>query len=266
MKSYLITGGAGFFGRAMTRRLLDDGLSDRVCIYSRDEYKQFLMRQEFNNDERLRFFIGDVRDKERFRRASMGVDVVFHAAALKRIETCFYNPEEMLKTNCLGTQNVVDVCEESGIACVVLSTDKACQPISPYGYSKALAERIALGAGAAVTRYGNVFNSTGSVYTVWKDISPVVPVTDPEATRFFMTEDEAVDLVLDTADEMPEEIVTPVLPAYRLADLAEAMGKGMSVIGLPPYEKKHESMVEGEPSNEARRMTVQELRDAIERL
>lgn len=260
----LITGGAGFFGRAMAAHLLSNG-ADRVCIYSRDEYKQAVMSQKFNNDK-LRFFIGDVQDHFRFRRAIRGVELVIHAAAMKRIDACHFNPEEMVRINVLGTANVVNSCESAGIRCVFLSTDKACEPISSYGYSKALAERIAFGAGAAVTRYGNVANSTGSVIPKWKNCGTVVPVTDPEATRFFMLPQEAINLVLYAAEHMPKDVVVPNLPAYDLRSLAEAMWKEIRVTGLPEWEKKHESMVPGQPSNMARRMTVEELREEIGKL
>lgn len=271
--SVLITGGVGFFGQAMTQWFLNTG-EDRICIYSRDEYKQFLMRQRFKDDSRLRFFIGDVRDRERLRRAMAHCDKVIHAAALKRIETAHYNPTELCKTNLQGTENVCELADEFGLPCVFLSTDKACEPISAYGFSKALAEQIALNNGAAVTRYGNVANSTGSVIPIWKSMGDVVPVTDPDATRFYMTEAEAVELVYDTlmrrifwaTSEPLTGVVTPELPAYRLGDLAEAMGKTMNVVGMSSIEKKHESMVPGETSEMARRMTVEELRDAINEL
>ena len=260
----LITGGSGFFGRAMTKHLLENYLADKVCIFSRDEYKQAVMRREFKDDQRLRFFIGDVRNPDRVKRAMRGIDTVIHAAALKRIETAHYNPEELVETNINGTINIAHAAESIGAKCVFLSTDKACEPKSDYGYSKALAETIALGAGAVVTRYGNVAGSTGSVIPLWRTMRTVVPVTDPECTRFFMTEQQAVDLVIKAAtDEKTSEVITPILPAYRLADLAEAMGKFMEVKGLPYWEKKHESMRPGETSEQARRMSVEELKEAL---
>lgn len=267
--SVLITGGTGYFGNAMVERLLEKELAERVCIYSRDEFKQAQMRMRFNDDERLRFFIGDVRDPLRLRRAMTGVDVVFHAAALKRIEVGVYNPDEMVKTNVLGTQNVIDSALATGSRAVLLSSDKACEPISGYGYSKAMAESLfrAAGPGFAITRYGNVVNSTGSVIPRWGEIidngGTSVPVTDPECTRFFMWEHEAVGLVLDTATRMPPEIAIPDLPAFRLGDLAEAMGVGMDVKGLPWWEKQHESMTPGKTSETARRMSIDELREAL---
>lgn len=280
MNSILITGGSGFFGQAFTRRLLDSELSDRICIYSRDEWKQAQMRMKFNDDPRLRWFVGDVRDRDRLKRAMNGVDTVIHAAALKRIEVGAYNPTEMVKTNVLGTMNAVEAAADAGVKkFVFLSTDKAYQPASPYGHSKALAEKIVLTAndtyGAncpkyAVTRYGNVAGSTGSVIPIWRNIlcvSDTVPVSDPEVTRFYMTIDEAVDLVLDTLNIMHGgELVIPKLPAYRLGDLAEAMDAKMFIRGLGKFEKLHEGMDEGNTSDKARRMSVEELREALKRV
>ncbi len=274
MKSVLITGGTGAFGTAFTERMLRDGLATRICVFSRDEWKQAQMRRKFKDDPRLRWFIGDVRDRSRLTRAMEGCDTVVHAAALKRIEVGFYNPTEMVKTNIDGAINIVEAAHDAGIKRVVaLSSDKAFQPISPYGQSKALAESIFLAANNtggssgprfAVCRYGNVWRSTGSIVPVWEqmleDGEAVVPITDPHCTRFFMRMDEAVQLVLDTIQWMPEEIAIPDLPAYRLCDLAEAMQAKTITIGLPKWEKRHESMDETRCSKDARRMTVDELR------
>lgn len=269
MKSILVTGGTGSFGRAFVRRLLKDTTVDRIAVLSRGEHAQADMRDRFS-DDRLRFFVGDVRDRDRLRRAFHGIDVVVHAAALKRIEVGRYNPTEMVQTNIDGTINVVEAALDADVKKVVyLSSDKAWQPISPYGQSKALAESIILNAYQgrtrfAVTRYGNVWCSQGSVVPKWRSIKGAVPVTDPDATRFFMTMDEAVGLVLDTALTMRGgELKIPTLPAFRLGDLAEAMGAKMNVIGLPEWEKKHEGMCEGNTSDKARRMTVAELKEAL---
>lgn len=232
------------------------------------------MADEFG-DDRLRFFIGDVRDVARLRRAFAGVDVLVHAAALKRIEVGFYNPSEMVQTNIVGAMNVIEAAMDARVKKVVaLSTDKAYQPISPYGQSKALAEtlfrnayRSERGPVFAVTRYGNVWGSQGSVVPKWRDclrISDTVPVTDPDCTRFFMTMPEAVDLVVNTIVTMKGgELQIPTLPAYRLGDLAEAMGAKMKITGLPEWEKKHEGMCDGNTSDVARRMTVGELRELL---
>jgi len=275
-KSILITGGTGSFGQAFTERLLKDGEYDRICIYSRGEHAQAAMQEKFG-DNRCRYFIGDVRDRLRLSRALAGVDVVVHAAALKRIEVGHYNPNEMVKTNILGAMNVIEAAQDAGVKKVIaLSTDKAYQPISPYGQSKALAEAMFLaangtvGAGGprfTVTRYGNVWNSAGSVVPIWKHIlrsgSRSVLVTDPDCTRFFMLMREAVDFVLAAIRDMKPEIKIPDLPAYRLGDLAEAMGAEQNVIGLPVWEKKHESMCEGRSSEHARRISIDELKEHL---
>lgn len=274
MKSVLITGGSGSFGNAFTRRLLLDSSIERVAILSRGEHAQAEMAAAIA-DQRVRFFIGDVRDRDRLRRAFACVDVVVHAAALKRIEVGHYNPTEMVQTNILGAMNVIEAAIDAGVKKVVaLSSDKAYQPISPYGQSKALAETLFRNAYRsdggpvfAVTRYGNVWRSRGSVVPKWLGIlkhSDTVPITDADATRFFMQMDQAVDLVMDTIETMEGgELHIPQLPAYRLGDLADAMGAKMKVVGLPAYEKLHEGMSDGNTSDRARRMTMPELREAL---
>jgi FlaA1/EpsC-like NDP-sugar epimerase len=233
-----------------------------------------MQRQLHDPWERLRFFIGDVRDRDRLRRAMEDIHAVIHAAALKRIEVGAYNPLEVKKTNIDGAANVIEAAHDAGVSKVVaLSSDKAFEPISPYGTSKAFAESLftaannargRMGPRFAIVRYGNVWNSTGSVVPTWRSIletSDTVPVTDPECTRFYMTMDEAVGLVLDTIETMQGgEIAIPTLSAYRLGDLAEAMGAKMDVRGLPTYEKLHESMAAGNSSDKARRMSVAELK------
>lgn len=275
MHSVLITGGTGFFGRHFVRRLLA-GSVQRICIYSRDEFKQARMREAFP-DQRMRFFIGDVRDQGRLTRAMEGCDVVVHAAALKRIEVGTYNPGEMVKTNVTGTINTIEAAHDAGVERVVyLSSDKAYEPVSPYGQTKALAESLVLAANSAtgrhgpkfaVTRYGNVAGSTGSVIPTWKSrLADGLPinVTDPDCTRFWMTIDEAIDLVLDTAFHMPLKAAIPTLPAFRVGDLLAAMDVGVfTVTGLPWYEKKHESMDATHCSADAQRLTLDELRERL---
>ena len=271
-KVILITGGTGSFGKEFVRTVLCDYTPSKLIVFSRDELKQSEMAQEFPfvKGSPMRYFIGDVRDLPRLTRAMAGVDLVIHAAALKRIEVGVSNPDELVKTNVIGTQNVVDAALSVGADAVLLSTDKACEPASAYGYSKALAEAIfqAAGEGFAITRYGNVANSTGSVIPLWREMIvngvEAVPVTDPECTRFYMTESEAVGLVMTTALTMPREVVVPALSAYRLGDLAEALGVQMDVIGLPVWEKLHESMTPGKTSENARRMSIGELCEAID--
>lgn len=277
MRSVLITGGSGFLGRALTRKLLST--ADRICIYSRGEYMQSMAQDSIPDpDGKIRWMIGDIRDLQRLRWAMRDVDIVIHAAALKRIEVGAYAPSEMVQTNVVGTMNVIDAAAYCGVSKVVgISSDKAWQPISPYGQTKALAECLLLsgdterhGPRYAVVRYGNVAGSTGSVIPRWREIlriSDTVPVTDPEATRFWMTVEEAADLVLETAKDMTggERMIPVELPAYRLGDLAKALNAKMNIIGLPEHEKKHESMSDGVSSDTARRMSIAELREALRR-
>jgi FlaA1/EpsC-like NDP-sugar epimerase len=275
MRSVLITGGTGSFGRAFAKASLED--YERVCILSRDEHKQAVMREELGDHPALRFFIGDVRDYSRILRAMRDVDHVVHAAALKRIEVGHYCPDEMVKTNVLGTMNVIQAADDAGVKkMVTLSTDKACQPISAYGHSKAMAECLTLAANNttgrfgtryAVTRYGNVAGSAGSVIPKWRELKARgegVKMTDPACTRFWMTMDEAVSLVHNTLDTMTGgELNIPELPAYKVADLAVAMDCWGTSTGLPPWEKMHECMRDGESSEIARRMTIDVLREAL---
>lgn len=275
--SALITGGTGYFGSACARALLDRGAS-RVCILSRSEYRQAEMRRQFEGEPRIRFFIGDVRDVDRLERAMDGVDCVIHAAALKRVEVGEYDSAEMAKTNVLGTMNVIEAAARAGVRRVVgLSSDKACEPVNCYGATKLVAEKLLLAANNsrgpagpiyAAVRYGNVAGSTGSVIQIWRrarTMGAEVTMTDPQATRFWMHVDEAVDLVLDTLANMRGgELVIPTLPAFQLFDLALAMGLTYRVTGLQPGEKMHESMRPGQSSADAPRLTVRELREKLE--
>lgn len=271
----LITGGSGFLGRHLAHKLCARG--DTVCIYSRDEVKQANMRLEFKDVPNIRFFIGDIRDAGRLERAMRGCDAVIAAAALKRIETGFFNPSEMVATNITGTQNSIDAAATTGVSrFVFVSTDKAYQPISAYGLSKALAENLVINANHVYgnrgplyrcVRFGNVAGSTGSIIPAWRNIlktTDVVPVTDPDATRFWMSISDACDFVIRSLDLVVNEIEIPILPAYRVGDLAEAMGAKTNVIGLPVWEKKHEGMCDGNTSDNARRMTVEELNITLE--
>lgn len=279
MKSVLVTGGSGYFGRGFVARCLADGVQ-RVCVYSRDEAKHAAMRAEMP-DERLRFFVGDVRDRWRLQKAMEGVEVVVHAAALKRVEVGEYCADEMVKTNVVGTMNVVEAAQAARVDRVVfLSTDKACEPVNAYGASKLLAEKVILAANNssgrngpkfAVTRYGNVAGSTGSVIPTWRAAHAAgraLLVRNPSATRFWMTLDEAVDLVMQTIETAAEGGVrVPDLPAYRLGDLFLAMNFPHSNIvfdpNLGPGEKLHESMLAGQSSEAARRMSVAELQEGL---
>ena len=283
MKSILITGGTGSFGQAFVRDLLSHNYIERIVVFSRGEHKQAEMADEIRpldkegDNRRLRFFIGDVRDRERLERAFEGIDVVVHAAALKRIEVGQYNPEEMVKTNVIGAMNVIEAAQTAKVKKVVfLSSDKAYQPVSPYGQSKSIAESLFLNANNttredgtlfSVTRYGNVWGTQGSVVPKWRKIlesGNTVPVSDPECTRFYMSLKEAVDFVWDAIGKMKGgELFLPNLPAYRLADLAKAMGANMDVLGLPDWEKYHEGMSWSQQSNQAPRLSVDDLREIL---
>lgn len=263
--SILITGGSGYLGKGLVAELLRRD-ARRICIYSRDEAKHARMRAEFGDDERIRYFLGDVRDADRMARACRGVLRVIHAAALKRVETGESNPDEMCRTNIDGTRNIIDACLASGVSMLTLvSTDKAVAPVNLYGATKLAAERMVLRAPAplhtAVVRYGNVAGSTGSVIPTWRADPSRAVMTDPECTRYWMTLDEAVRFVLDA--EPSASVHTPMLPAYRLGDLAAAMGIQPRVVGLRSEEKRHETMDGVTDSSMARRMTVQELVEAL---
>lgn len=276
MKSILITGGSGFFGQGFAQHALLN-CAERVCIYSRSESLQARMAEEFNHDPRLRFFIGDVRDVTRLRRAMEGVELVVHAAALKRVQVGEYDSSEMVKTNVIGAMNVIEAATDAGVQKVVaLSSDKACEPTNCYGATKFVSEKLFLAANNSkgahgpifgVCRYGNVAGSTGSVIPIWRralEQARIVQLTHPDCTRFWMTLRQAVELVWDTAQTMVGgELAIPELPAYRLGDLADAMGVSSAITGLTPGEKLAESMRPGETSDMARRMSVPELQEAL---
>lgn len=271
----LITGGSGFLARALVEKLLADKCP-RICIYSRNEYSQARMRAEYKDNPKLRWFIGDVRDVDRLERAMQSVHTVIHAAALKRIEVGQYNPEEMVKTNVYGSMNVITAARRAGIEKVLLvSSDKAFCPVSPYGQSKAMAESLFLtandpqyGPRFSVVRYGNVAGSTGSVIPTWRAqiaAGERVRVTSTACTRFWMGREEAAKLVVDTLVSMAGgEVAIPDLPAFQLGDLVLAMRAQCDVVGLNQWEKLHESMDENRCSESARRMTVEELRTRLE--
>jgi len=277
INSILVTGGTGTFGQAFVRSVLQNTDIQRICVYSRGEHAQASFREAIGDDSRVRWMVGDVRDLERLTRACRGSDTIFHAAALKRIETGAYNPDEMVKTNVLGTMNVIEAATIAGVKRVVgLSSDKAYQPISPYGQSKALGESLLLAANSmhgkrgpmfAAARYGNIWNAQGSVVPKWKEAirqGRPIQVTDLDCTRFFMTITQAVNLVWELALKMRggELEIPEWLPAYRLGDLLKAMPPGFfTVTGLPEFEKQHESMRAGLCSDTARRMTIDELKE-----
>lgn len=260
-KSVLITGGTGSFGHALVGRLLADYPDlQRIVVYSRDELKQFEMAQRFpvSKHPQIRFFIGDVRDRDRLRRALENVDTVIHAAALKQVPTAEYNPFECIKTNVLGAENVIDACLESDVRNVVaLSTDKAAAPINLYGATKLCSDKLFIAANNvrgrhdirfSVVRYGNVMGSRGSVipFFLANRKSGTIPITDPEMTRFNITLDEGVDLVLHALKRaLGGEIFVPKIPSYRILDVAEAIAPDCErpTVGIRPGEKIHEEMI-----------------------
>lgn len=256
-RSVLITGGTGSFGQAFAQRLLDRYNPKRVIIFSRDEQKHFALQQQWR-DDRLRFFVGDVRDKDRLRRAFSGVDYVFHAAAMKHVHIAEYNPIEAIRTNVDGAANLVDAALEAGVKRVVaLSTDKAVNPVNLYGATKLCMEKLIVaansysGAGGTqfdLVRYGNVVGSKGSVVPLFlkQREEGALTVTDASMTRFWIGMDRALDLVLLALREgLGGEVFVPKLPACSVATLAEAIAPGLPLraIGIRPGEKMHEVMI-----------------------
>lgn len=260
-KSILVTGGTGSFGKAFIRRILSEHKKLRkLIVYSRDELKQFEMSQEFNQKDfpEIRYFIGDIRDRDRLKRAFEGVDIVIHAAALKQVPAAEYNPMEFVKTNVLGAENIIEAALDTKVERVVaLSTDKAAAPINLYGATKLCSDKLFVAANNirgfrdlrfSVVRYGNVMGSRGSVipFFLKKKEEGVLPITDPEMTRFNITLDEGVDLVLYAMENAwGGEIFVPKIPSFRITDLAEAVGPECSspVVGIRPGEKIHEEMI-----------------------
>ncbi len=262
-QTLLITGGTGSFGQHLAERVLKDGLFKKVIIFSRDEWKQSQMRERdpIFTHPKIRYFLGDVRDKERLQRAFQGVDVVIHAAALKQVPVAEYNPSEFVKTNILGAMNVVDAAIDQGVKLsLALSTDKAVGPNNLYGATKLCQDRIFIASNAyvgqrgyplfAVTRYGNVAGTRGSVIPIWekmiRDGVSSLPITDVRMTRFWITLDEAVNFVLKSLKRMQGgEIFVPKLPSVRLTDLKEAIAPHIKTeyVGLREGEKLHESLI-----------------------
>ncbi|MBF9032831.1 UDP-N-acetylglucosamine 4,6-dehydratase (inverting) [Rhodobacterales bacterium HKCCE2091] len=260
-KSILVTGGTGSFGRAFVRTVIEryPGVS-RLVVFSRDELKQFEMQQELSGIAHpgLRFFLGDVRDADRLRRALEGIEIVVHAAALKQVPAAEYNPFECIKTNVLGANNLIEACLDTGVRRVVaLSTDKAAAPINLYGATKLCSDKLFTSANNvagsrdlwfSVVRYGNVMGSRGSVipfFLARKD-DGVLPITDPRMTRFNITLQEGVDMVLWALENAHGgEIFVPKLPSYRITDVAEAVAPGceQKIVGIRPGEKIHEEMI-----------------------
>lgn len=259
-RSILITGGTGSFGNELVKKILNNKiLPKRLVIFSRDELKQSQMKQKFPLEKypMLRFFIGDVRDKERLKRAFSGIELVIHAAALKQVPAAEYNPIEFIKTNIMGASNVIEAAIDTGVNKVVaLSTDKACAPINLYGATKLCSDKLIIAANNyagkkikfSVVRYGNVMNSRGSVLPLFlkQKESGFFTITDLNMTRFNITLEESVNFVIDVCSKSKGyEIFIPKIPSFKVTDLAKAIKKSnkLKVIGVRPGEKIHEEMI-----------------------
>ena len=260
MKSILITGGTGSLGHALTAEILQRFPKiHRLVIFSRDELKQYEMAQKFSGQSfpAMRYFIGDVRDRSRLKRALEGIDTVIHAAALKHVPAAEYNPMEFIHTNVIGAENLIEGCMDTGVKRVVaLSTDKAAAPINLYGATKLCSDKLFVAANnyvgrdtvLSVVRYGNVMGSRGSVMPFFlKQVKEgVLPITDPAMTRFNISLQEGVDMVLWALENaLGGEIFVPKIPSYKITDLAEAIGPSCKkpIIGIRPGEKIHEEMI-----------------------
>ncbi|RUA34937.1 MAG: UDP-N-acetylglucosamine 4,6-dehydratase (inverting) [Bacteroidetes bacterium] len=260
-KAVLITGGTGSLGKALTKHIFEKYPNvKRLVIFSRDEQKQFQIAQEYPHDKypQIRFFIGDVRDGERLRRAMQGIDYVIHAAAMKHVHIAEYNPDECIKTNVNGAQNVIDACFATKVERVVaLSTDKACAPINLYGATKLTSDKLFIAANNikgenpikfSVVRYGNVMGSNGSVIPFFlnKRKEGIIPITDPSMTRFNISLQGGVDMVMHALEHAwGGELFVPKIPSYKITDVAEAICPDCTkpVIGIRPGEKVHEEMI-----------------------
>ena len=262
--SILVTGATGSFGKAFLGHALAELDPQRIVVFSRDELKQYEVRQMFGDDPRLRFFIGDIRDRDRLERAMHGVDHVVHAAALKQVDTAEYNPSEYVATNINGSQNVIDAAINAGVQRVVaLSTDKASSPINLYGATKLVADKLFIAGNHyaathptrfAVVRYGNVMGSRGSVVPLFRRLAAEgksLPITDKRMTRFWITLPQAVKFVVDSFDTMQGgELFVPRIPSMRILDLVEAVAPDAPTheMGMRPGEKLHEEMIAADDS------------------
>lgn len=265
-KTILVTGGTGSFGKAFSKYVLTRFNPEKIIIYSRDEFKQWMMANEFREySDKLRFFIGDVRDKERLERAFEGVDYVIHAAAMKQVPACEYNPNEAIKTNIHGAQNVIDAALNTGVKKVVaLSTDKAVNPVNLYGGTKLVSDKLFIAANAyagkkdinfSIVRYGNVAGSRGSIIPFFHSIiqngGTELPITDYRMTRFWISLQQGVELVIKALEEAKGgETFISKIPSFKITDLAKAMLPGceMPEVGIREGEKLHEIMVTVEDS------------------
>lgn len=274
-KTILITGGTGSFGQKMTAKIFESYRPKKVIIFSRDEYKQYIMRNVFKKyDDKIRYFLGDVRDKDRLSRAFNSVDIVIHAAALKQVPTLEYNPIEAIKTNILGAINIIDAAIDRKVKKVIaLSTDKAVNPINLYGGTKLVSDKLFVSANAyvgmgkktvfSVVRYGNVVGSRGSIVPMFKELAAnnkkFFPITDFRMTRFWLPIDEAVSLVLQALNlSHGGEIYVAKCPSFKIIDLAKAVNELAKIkeVGIRPGEKLHEVMITEDDSK-----TTYEYRD-----
>jgi UDP-N-acetylglucosamine 4,6-dehydratase/5-epimerase len=265
-KSVLVTGGTGSFGRAFIKAMMADSSARKIIVFSRDEQKHYQMDRELR-DPRLRFFVGDVRDRDRLRQAFRGVQVIVHAAAMKHVPLCEYNPIEAVQTNITGARNIIEAAIESGVEQVLaLSTDKAVAPANLYGATKLCMEKLLIAANAysgdqptrfALARYGNVMGSAGSVIPLFREQSRrgQLTITDERMTRFWIDMDGAIRLVLRGLELMTGgEIFIPKLPTTDIVTLAEALAPGVprSTVGIRPGEKLHETLISAEESRRTR--------------
>ncbi|MBZ7961757.1 UDP-N-acetylglucosamine 4,6-dehydratase (inverting) [Campylobacter molothri] len=264
-KNILITGGTGSFGKTYTKILLQNYKPNKIIIFSRDELKQFEMAISFNHPC-MRYFIGDIRDKERLNYAMNDVDYVIHAAAMKHVPVAEYNPMECIKTNINGAQNVIDACLENNVEkCIALSTDKACNPVNLYGATKLASDKLFVAANNiagnkntkfSVARYGNVVGSRGSVVPFFKKLikegAKELPITDERMTRFWISLEDGVKFVLNNFEIMHGgEVFVPKIPSMKITDLAHALAPNLKtkIIGIRPGEKLHETMISSDDSH-----------------
>ncbi len=268
-RSLLITGGTGSFGRALTRRLLQLDLCRKIVIFSRDEWKQWEMKQSdpLFSSPKMRYFLGDIRDETRLQRAFHEIDFVIHAAALKQVPAAEYNPTEFVKTNVIGAMNIINAAIDGSVRKVIaLSTDKAVNPVNLYGATKLCSDKLFVAGNVyvgtrgfpifSVVRYGNVIGSRGSIIPYWQQLvasgAKALPVTNEEMTRFWITLEQAVDFVLmSLADARGGEIYVPKIPSMRIVDLAKAIAPHLplEICGIRPGEKLHEIMIHAQDAS-----------------